>query len=83
MEVEGYQKDQSHEALVATTMMDASREAAETVDLNWLAGQCGFRVKELSILMERWREEKIIDLPDGRTIEINDLNHLNKKMIWK
>ncbi len=83
MEVEGYQKDQSHEALVATTMMDASREAAETVDLNWLAGQCGFRVKEMVALIERWHAEKIVSMPGDRTIEIKDPNGLQKKMIWK
>lgn len=83
MEMEGYQKDQSHEALVAITMADASRDARETVDLAWLASQCGFRVQEMKSLITRWAEEGIVCLQNAKTIEIIDHANLKKKMIWK
>lgn len=83
MEVEGYQKDQSHEALVATIIMDASREATKTVNLTWLASQCGFRVKEMKALMEHWAHEKVVRCDDSKTIQVCSVDRLKKKMIWK
>lgn len=83
MEIEGYQKDQSHESLVATIMMDASRKGAETVNLPWLARQCGFRGQEMKALMQRWAFDKMIEfINDGQTIQICEPSRLKEKMIW-
>jgi len=82
-EVLGYQKVQAHEALVATIAIEASREAEETVDLKWLAQQCGFRLKELTELIAIWSKKKIAHLEDEQTIRILKVDKLKKKAIWK
>ena len=82
-EVEGYQKNQSHEALVATIILDASREASRTVSLKWLASQCGFRVKEMQILLEQWAEDGVVGWDDVETVQVTNIERLKQKMIWK
>ena len=83
MEVEGYQKDQSHDALVATIIIDASREGTKTVDVTWLASQCAFRVKQMMVLMTKWADEGIVRCDDGQTIKVLSLDRLRQKIIWK
>uniref|UniRef100_UPI00356710C5 Crp/Fnr family transcriptional regulator n=1 Tax=Desulfosarcina sp. TaxID=2027861 RepID=UPI00356710C5 len=82
-EVEGYQKNQSHEALVATIILDASREANRTVSLKWLASQCGFRGKEMQALMTHWAEDGLVDWEGAETIQVTHIERLKEKMIWK
>ena len=83
MEVQGYQKDQSHEAIVATVILDAAREAIDAVDLKWLASQCGFRVTEMTSLMERWANEGAVLYDGGQTIQVCGVERLEKKKIWE
>lgn len=84
MEVRGYQKDESHEALVATIIMDAATEAIDEVDLKWLASQCGFRVKEMEALMKRWSNEGIITYDgDHQSIQVCGDQGLKQKAFWK
>jgi CRP-like cAMP-binding protein len=82
MEMEGYQKDQSREALVATILLDASREGKELVALRWLASQCGIRVKNMQVLIKDWVGDNMVRCDDGRTIEVLDINPLREKVIW-
>ena len=82
-EVEGYQKNQSHEALVATIILDASREANRTVSLKWLASQCGFRVKEMQTLLEQWAKDGVVGWDDVETVQVKNVERLKQKMIWK
>jgi hypothetical protein len=83
MENQGYQKDQSHEALVATIILDVATEAIDAVDLKWLASQCGFRVKEMQALMARWTDDGVVACDDGQTIQVCGVERLEEKAIWR
>lgn len=83
MEMEGYKKDQSHQALVATIMMDASRQAERTVNLSWLSGQCAFRIKEIKALLTQWVDEGVVCFRDDLNIKVESVERLQQKMIWK
>ena len=82
-QMEGYRKNESHEALIATIALDASVCGEQDVDLVWLAGQCAVRVKEMEKIMEGWAEEKIVVASSGHAIKIADPKGLEKKIIWR
>ena len=82
-QVEGYRKNESHEALIATIALDASICGEKDVDLVWLAGQCAVRVREMKKIMEGWAKEKIVVASDGHAIKIADPKRLEKKIIWR
>ena len=82
-QVEGYRKNESHEALIATIALDASVCGEQDVDLVWLAGQCAVRVKEMEIIMRGWAKEKIVVSSEGHAIKIVDPTKLKNKIIWK
>ena len=81
-EAEGYSTDRASDALVATILIDASREGQKAVNLGWLASQSGIWLKEMKELAAEWTDQGLVRCEDGRTLGICDLERLKKMRIW-
>lgn len=69
------------EILIARILMDASREGESTVEMKFLANQCGLWEKELKTLLINWRRQKIIAFDSENIIQIANLERLRGKIV--
>ena len=83
MEVEGYSPSGVSDAIVATVMVDASRDGLESVNLVWLASQCGLWPKEMKSLIKKWVDKNLVRYDNEQALEICDLEGLKGMRIWK
>ncbi len=83
VQVEGFEKNEANDALVATIVMDASREARKTVDVAWLSAQCGFRPNEMGELIDKWVQSGVVLFEDGKTLTVRNPDLLKNMIKWK
>ncbi|MBT8342199.1 MAG: GNAT family N-acetyltransferase [Desulfatitalea sp.] len=83
VQVEGCHKEQAYNSLLASAIVDTSREACESVDLTWLSTQCGLNLTETQALIDQWVKEGIIRYDDCKTLRVCELDLLKKNIKWK
>lgn len=69
--------------LIARILSDASRKGQKSVEIKFLANQCGMWIKEIRPLLQDWQHESVIDF-DGHEqeiVKIVDYNKINKIII--
>ncbi len=83
MEAEGYSTNTASEALVATILIDASRQGKKGVNIGWLASQSGIWLKEMKNIAGEWTNQGLVRCDDGKSLNICDLERLKKMRIWE
>ena len=82
-EVAGYSSAGASDAMVAAIVVDASRDGRESVNLVWLASQCGLWPKEMKALISKWADDGLVRYDDEKALKICDLDRLKGMRIWK
>lgn len=76
--LEGTEDIRPQDILIARVMIDASRKGEKSVDIKFLANQCGLWVKELKPMLVNWQRERIIEFDGENFIKLADLEKLKR-----
>lgn len=79
--LEGNERIRPQDILIARILIDASRKGHKSVEIKFLANQCGLWVKEIKPLLMKWQGEKIIEFNGEKFVRLTDPEKLKNIIV--